>query len=253
MKMIQRWLPLSLLALAAATQAEVEYSAAEMAAARAAVQQHHGAQLNWMLLGERLELQTNEGDPAMLWEGQGWIGGDLQKFWLKSEAEYETADTHLAELEIQALYSRAVTPFWDLQAGVRQDIKPEPSRSYGVLGLAGLAPYWFEVDAALFLSDEGDVSARLEAEYDLRLTQRWLLQPRIELNGAFSADEAIGVGTGLGSVDLGLRLRYELAKEFAPYVGVRLSHALGDSADLRRAEGEDRNVVSLVAGVRFWF
>ncbi|MGI9328343.1 MAG: copper resistance protein B [Pseudomonadales bacterium] len=253
--MVRTLLLLSWLALAAATQAEVDvsHSAAEMAAARAAVKQHHGAQLHWMLLGERFELQTNEGDPAMVWEGQAWIGGDLQKFWLKSEAEYETEDTHLAELEIQALYSRAVTPFWDLQAGVRQDIKPKPSRSYGVIGLAGLAPYWFEVDAALFFSDESDVSVRLEAEYELRLTQRLLLQPRIELNGAFSADEEIGVGAGLGSVDFGLRLRYELAKEFAPYVGLRLSHALGDSADLRRAEGEDRNVFSLVAGVRFWF
>ena len=149
--------------------------------------------------------------------------------------------------------SSAISSFWDLQGGLRHDIKPSPSRSYGVIGVQGLAPYWFEVDAALFLSDKGDLSARLEAEYEIRLTQRAVLQPRVELNGSFSDDRAIDVGSGLSTADFGLRLRYEVAREFAPYIGVSYTRSFGDTKDFQRDDGDDTDQVSFVAGLRFWF
>ena len=136
-----------------------------------------------------------------------------------------------------------------MQAGIRYDIKPNPSRSYAVIGLQGVAPYWFEVDVAVFLSNKGDLSARLEAEYELRLTQRLLLQPRLELNLAASDDDAIGVGAGLSTAQAGLRLRYEITREFAPYVGVSWSRAFGETAD----RATDPRRTSFVAGLRFWF
>ena len=136
-----------------------------------------GAGTAWRVMGERLEYLSQEGDSAAAWEGQGWYGGDLNKLWFKTEGESEQG--HLEEAEVQLLYSRAVRPFWDVQVGARHNFQPNPSRNYAVVALQGTAPYWFELESALFLSDRGDVSARFEAEYDLRFTQRLLLQPRL--------------------------------------------------------------------------
>src|SRR5690606_20487158 len=135
-----------------------------------------------------------------------------------SEGEGENGG--LEHAEVQALYSRAVGPYFDLQAGVRQDLEPRPRRTYATIGIEGLAPYWFEVEGALFLSDRGGLSARLGASYDLRLTQRLILEPRVEASLAASDDAAVGVGRGLSDAEAGLRLRYEVRREFAPYVGV---------------------------------
>ncbi|MCR9259461.1 MAG: copper resistance protein B [Pseudomonadaceae bacterium] len=233
--------------------ADAFYDPAEMAKARAALKSNHGGQLNSLILGERLEYQSNDGNPLSVWEAQGWVGGDIQKLWFKTEGEYEVDEGRFEEAEVQALYSRAISPFWDLQAGIRHDIKPDPSRNYAVIGAQGLAPYWFEFDGQLFMSDEGDLSARLEAEYEFRLTQRLMLQPRLELNGAFSDDEDIGVGSGLSTAAAGLRLRYEITREFAPYIGISWNRTFGKTQDFVRAEGEDSDQVSWVAGVRFWF
>ncbi len=224
-----------------------------MAEARAALKKGHGSQVNTLILGERFEYQSNDNDPLTVWEAQGWVGGDIQKLWFKTEGEYETEKGQFEEAEVQALYSRAISPFWDLQAGIRHDLKPDPSRSYAVIGAQGVAPYWFELDGQLFLSNEGDISARLEAEYELRLTQRLMLQPRIELNGAFSDDDEIGVGSGLSTAAAGLRLRYEITRQFAPYIGVSCNRAFGKTKDLARADGKDSDHVSWVAGIRFWF
>ena len=224
-----------------------------MAEARNSLKSSHGSQISALFLGERLEYHSNDGDPLVVWEAQAWVGGDIQKLWFKTEGEYETDDGRFEEAEFQALYSRAVSSFWDLQAGVRYDIEPDPSRTYLVVGAQGLAPYWFELDGQLFLSDQGNLSARFEAEYEFRLAQRLLLQPRIELNGAFSDDEEIGVGSGLSTAEIGLRLRYEITREFAPYVGVSWNRAYGKTADFIRAEGEDSSQFSWVAGIRFWF
>ena len=213
-----------------------------------------GAGSNWMALMDRLEYQSNEGSSQLIWDGQGWYGGDINKFWFKTEGTRSLEGGGFGDAEVQGLYSRAIRPFWDLQAGFRQDLKPDnPSRSFAVIGLQGLAPYWFEVDAAAFISDDGNVSARLEVEYDILLTQRLIAQPRFETNVAIQDVASVGVGSGVNDVELGLRLRYEIRREFAPYIGVNWSRKLGDTADFTRANFEDVGAASVVAGIRFWF
>lgn len=229
------------------------YSPKAMAKSRAALSASHGGQNSSLILGERFEVQSNDGDPLTVWEAQAWFGGDLQKLWIKTEGEYKTDEGRLEEAEIQALYSRALSPFWDIQAGFRYDLKPDPSRSYAVIGVQGLAPFWFELDGQLFLSNKGDSSVRLEAEYELRLTQRWKLQPRLELNASFSEDKQIGIGSGLSSAEAGLRLRYEITREFAPYFGVSWNRSFGETKELRALAGNDDQQFSWVAGIRFWY
>lgn len=233
--------------------ADAYYDPAAMAKARAALKVSHGGQINSLILGERFEYHSNEGDPLAVWEGQGWIGGDQQKLWLKTEGEYDVDDGRFEDAELQALYSRATNAFWDFQIGLRQDFRPNPSRTYLTVGAQGLARYWFELDAQLFLSNKGDLSARLEAEYEFLLTQRLILQPRVELNAALSDDNDIGVGSGLSTAEAGLRLRYEVNRETAPYVGVSWNRAFGGTADAVRAEGQESGQLSWVAGFRFWF
>ena len=220
------------------------YDPAEMAAAREQMYASHGGGVTSMLMVERFEYLSNEGDPVGVIDAEGWRGGDIRKLGFKLETEDDE------EVELQALYSHAVHPFWDLQVGVRHDFEPDPSRSYLVAGFAGTAPYWFELDTALFLSDKGDISLRVEAEYELRLTQRWILQPRLEMNAAFSDDDAIGVGSGLSTLQAGLRLRYEFRKDFAPYLGVSWQRPFGDTANFADDDSEPRT--SVVAGLRFW-
>lgn len=203
--------------------------------------------------GDRFEYQSNDGNGLYLWDAQGWYGTDFNKFWFKTEGEFLPDQNKTEEAQLQLLYSRAITSFFDLQAGVRHDFKPDPSRSFAVLGVQGLAPYWFEVDVATFLSDDGDVSARMEAEYELLLTQRLIAQPRFETNLALQDVEEAGVGSGINNIELGLRLRYEIKREFAPYVGVSWSKLTGDTKDMAQDEGEDTDTVSFVTGIRFWF
>ncbi|MEZ5895414.1 MAG: copper resistance protein B [Parvularculaceae bacterium] len=233
--------------------ADQYWDPAAMADARRAVQKQHGATTNYFAQGDRLEYRTNEGEPKFLWDAQGWWGGDRNKLWLKSEGEYSFEEDSFEEAEIQALWSRAITRFFDFQAGVRHDFAPGDDRTFGVLGVQGLAPYWFEVDAALFISDEGDVSARIEVEYELLLTQRLILQPRSELNFAIQDVPQYSIGSGLSSVELGARLRYEIKREFAPYIGVDWTRSIGETADFVRADGRDPSGISFVAGVRLWF
>lgn len=214
---------------------------------------HHGGETFVYLEGERLEYRSNGGDPVFLWDAQGWWGGDINKLWLKTEGEYDFRADAFEEAETQALWSRAIGPFFDAQAGVRHDFAPGGDRTFAVVGLQGLTPYLFEVDSALFVSGEGDVSARLEAEYELLLTQRLILQPRTELNFEFQDVPEYGLGSGLSTAEVGARLRYEVKREFAPYVGVSWERAVGDTADFARDAGEEPGSVSFVAGVRIWF
>lgn len=206
------------------------------------------------LLADRLEYRWGEdADPdARVWDVQGWIGGDYNRFWFKTEGEDEVRSGTQAA-EVQALYARRIAPFWYLQAGARYDAEPTPTRNFAVIGLQGLAVYWFNLEATAFVSDDGDASARIEAEYDLLLTQRLILQPRIETNYAFSEVQSAGVGQGVNDLELGLRLRYEIKREFAPYVGVAWTRQYGGTADLTRANGEDPKTLAVVAGVRFWY
>ena len=208
--------------------------------------------LLYFFQAEQFEYRFNDGEDSFNWEAQGWIGGDFEKLWLKTEGE-QPIEGRLEEAEVQALYSRQISNFIDAQVGIRYDFAPEPERTFGVIGIQGLAPYFFEIDAAAFVSNKGEVSGRFEAEYDILLSQQVVLQPTFEVNVAVQSVEERGIGSGVNDVELGLRLRYELAREFAPYIGVNWERDLGETADLTRADGEDVDTFAVVAGVRFWF
>ncbi|MFN2100816.1 copper resistance protein B [Altererythrobacter sp. MF3-039] len=223
----------------------------EMGRARETMRSSHGETTSGQVMFERLEARLGEGEDAYLWDLRAFYGGDLNKFVLKSEGEGAFSES-IEDAEVQALYSRAITPFFDLQAGVRVDLEPE-SRSHLVLGIEGLAPYMFHVDGALFLSDQGDLTARVEAEYDQKLTQQLILQPRIEIEASAQDIPERDIGAGLTKIEPGLRLRYEIMPEFAPYVGVEYEAKLGETADLARAEGEDPEGIKLLLGIRAWF
>lgn len=191
-----------------------------------------------------------DGDDVINWDGEAWIGGDRDKFWLKTEGELSDGDAD--DAEIQALWSRNVAAFWDLQAGVRVDLEPDTT-TYLVLGVQGLAPYQFETEAAAFVSEDGDVSARLHQSLDFLFTQRLVLEPHVEVN-AYAQDIAErNIGAGIADVEAGLQLRYEITRKFAPYIDVVYDRALGETASRMRDAGEDIEETSLRAGIRFWF
>ena len=198
------------------------------------------------------EYQARKGRDGFRWDGEAWYGGDISRLTLKSEGEGVFGEG-IEETETQLLYSRAVGPYFNAQAGIRQDLGPGPDRTYATVGFEGLAPYWFEVEGALFLSHKGDLHGRLEGYYDQRITQRLDLQPMAEVNFALQDVPEIGVGSGLSDMELGLRLRYEIVKEFAPYVGVEWARKVGDTARFARAAGDDADSVSWVMGVRASF
>ena len=236
--------------------ADLVFDPAEMAQARANLAEEHGGMEARKLLIDRLETGFGEGANAYSWDAQFWHGGDIDKLWLKSEGEGEFGGA-LERAEIQALWSRAVDPWFDLQFGVRQDLGLGPDRTYLVLGAQGLAPYWFEVDGAVFLSAKGDLTARFEAEYDLRLTQRLILQPSVEADLSFQTVPELRLGAGLTSAAVGARLRYEFYPRagpavVAPYVGLEYERSFGKTADFRRA-GDEASGMRLLIGVRTWF
>ena len=223
-----------------------------MAAARKQLLAENGDVRSTVVLIDSLEASFGDGEEGYSWNAQGWSGGDINRFWWKTEGE-GAFDGKLHDAEVQALYSRAVAPFWDVQAGVRQDFRPDgDDTTHLTVGVQGVAPYWFEMSAAAFLSTEGDLTARAEAEYDQRITQRWILQPAIEVALSASDIPELEIGSGLTSVTAGLRLRYEIRKEFAPYVGVEWSRSLGDTADYARARG-DVDATRFVVGIKAWF
>jgi copper resistance protein B len=216
----------------------------------------HDDQVFWFLFFKQLEFASTSAPGAVTWDVQGWIGDDYNRFWLKSEGD-RTNRAGAGDFEVQALYSRLLTPYWDIQAGVRYDrqLGPGPNlqRAHLVIGFEGLAPYWWEMEPVLFISEDGDVSARVGASYDLLLTQRLILQPQVEVNLAASTVEEWGVGSGLGDVSVDLRLRYEIRRGFAPYLGVSWFQRFGATADLARNEGADVAELAILGGVRIWF
>ncbi|HZV84749.1 MAG TPA: copper resistance protein B [Brevundimonas sp.] len=233
--------------------ADLVFGAEAMAASRRTLVRENGDVRATAVIIDRLEAGFDDDAEAWLWDLQGWSGGDINRFWWKSEGEGDF-DEGLEEAEIQALYGRAVTPFWDVQAGVRQDFRPDgEDTSHLVLGLQGVAPHWWEIDAAAFLSNEGDLTARVEAEYDQRITQRLILQPRLEIDASASDIPELEIGSGLSSVEAGLRLRYEIRKEFAPYVGVEWSRSFGGTADYIEARGGEADDIRFVVGLKAWF
>lgn len=231
--------------------ADAIWGAEAMEQAREELYAENGGLKTFWFQGDRAEYRVREGKDGYLWDVQGYYGGDINKFWFKSEGEGSFGEP-IESAEIQALYSRAIAPFFDLQAGVRQDLTG-PDRTHAVIGVQGLMPYMFEVDAAAFLSTKGDLTARIEAEYDQRITQRLILQPRAEMNLSAQDIPELGIGGGIDNLELGLRLRYEIAREFAPYIGVEQEWKLGGSRDFARLAGEDPSVTNYVIGIRFWF
>ena len=208
------------------------------------------------IIADQLEYRNNDGNNTLRWDIQGWRGTDYNKFWVKFEGE-DQVSTNAGDLEVQALYSRTIAAFWDFQIGARYDRAYSSDltndRFLGVIGFQGLAPYWFDAEPALFVSENGDVSARITSTYDLLFSQRLILQPRFEVNVAASEVREYGVGKGINDVQLGLRLRYEIRREIAPYIGLSWLKKLGDTADMALADGEKVDNLAFVAGIRFWF
>ncbi len=204
-----------------------------------------------MVTIDQLEKRDASAGKPLVWEIQGWMGYDLHKLTFKTEGERVNSDTEGAELQL--LYSRAITPYWDFQAGIRHDFKPEPTQNWAVIGFQGVAPYFFEIDASVFIGESGQTAFRFESEYEMMLTQRWVLSPEIEVNLYGENDEARGIGSGFSDMELGLRLRYEVRREFAPYIGINWERKFGNSADFSREEGEDTNDLQVVLGIRAWF
>lgn len=219
------------------------------------VQPVHDNQILATFKADRLEHQWRQhGIEILLWDVGGWIGKDYNKLYFKSEGEALVDDgNQIEEAEIELLYSRNIAKFWDLQAGLRHDFEPRPQRTFAALGLQGLAPYWFEVDATAYLSEDGDLSAKIEAEYELLLTQRLVLSPRLETGLSLQDLPEYGQWQGITDVTLGVRLRYHLRRELAPYVGVTWNRKVGETAHQVRQEGGDVDDTALVAGLRFWF
>lgn len=207
--------------------------------------------LTYKVMIDKLELRVTDGPDPWVLDADAWIGYDLNKFWFKTEVEHVDGDTE--EAEVQFLYSRAIAPFWDFQVGWRRDIRPKPDRDFLALGFKGLAPYLFDVDAGLFFGESGQVGARLDAEYEYMFTQKLILSPEIELNAYSKNDEEVGIGSGLSDMELGLRLSYEIRREFAPYIGINWTKRFGQTADFAEEEGEDTSDVQFVVGIRVWF
>jgi copper resistance protein B len=195
---------------------------------------------------DQLEWQ-DASDAAMSWDAQAFYGGDYDKLWLKSEGT-RAADND--EIRVEALWNRIVTPWWNLQAGVRHDFSDGPSRNWLALGIEGLAPHWFEIEVAVYVGDAGRTALRADVSYDLLLTQRLVLQPQIEIAAYGEDDRERGIGSGWSDVEAGLRLRYELRREIAPYIGVHWRRLFGATADLA---GDDSRDARFVAGLRIWF
>lgn len=232
--------------------ADAVWGAAAIAPSRSALRRDHGGFSGSMILFNLAEYQARKGSDGYRWEGEGWFGGDINRFVVKTEGEGDVRGA-LEKGEVQALYSRAIDPWWNLQAGLRYDVRPDPQRVYATLGIEGLAPYWFKMAGALFVSNKGEVRGRIEGFYDQRITQRLILQPRAEIDLSAQSTPEIGVGAGLTDIELGLRLRYEIAREFAPYIGVEWVGKIGQTARFARDAGERASGVNYVAGIRFWF
>lgn len=196
------------------------------------------------------QLEVRDGGIAT-WDFQGWVGRSAHRIWLRSEGERDGSDTDGAELQL--LSGRPIARWWDVVAGVREDLEPGPSRSWAAFGIQGLAPYRFEVEATGFVGENGRTAVRVEAEYELLITNRLVLQPLVELNWYGQSDQARDIGAGLSSAETGLRLRYELRREVAPYVGLTHERTFGRTAELVRAAGVDTRDTHWVAGVRLWF
>jgi copper resistance protein B len=203
-----------------------------------------------MVLVDRMEWR-HAGAASAAWEANLWYGGDYNKLWFKTEGWHVRDRTEDARAEL--LWDRTVARWWSLQLGAREDFGSGPSRTWAAVGMQGLAPQWFTLQGTLYAGDAGRTAARFQAQYELLFTQRLILQPELEVNLYGKSDPERNIGSGFSDMELGLRLRYEVRREFAPYVGLTWNQAFGETADLRRAANERANELCAVAGVRVWF
>jgi copper resistance protein B len=211
----------------------------------------HDAAINHFVLFDQLEWQSAAGRTELNVDAKGWIGRDRDRVWFRAEGDGE--DGRVGEAEAHVLYGRQFSRWWDLVAGVRQDFQPGPSRTWAAIGIQGLAPYWFEVELTGYVGASGRTQLRGEVEYELLLTNRLVLQPLVEVELFGKSDRERGVGAGLSTTDAGLRLRYELRREVAPYIGVTWTNKWGQTADFAEAAGEDTGGARFVIGARLWF
>lgn len=200
---------------------------------------------------DRLEWRDGDGAGAGAWDAHAWYGDDYNKLWLRTEGERTQGRTEDARAEL--LWDRIIARWWSLQAGAREDFGAGPPRTWVAIGMQGLAPQWFEIEGALYVGDGGRTAARFQAKYAWLFTQRLILEPELETNLYGKSDPERGVGSGVADLEFGLRLRYEIRREFAPYIGLTWAQAFGETADFRRAAGEDASELRAVAGVRVWF
>lgn len=235
-----------------ANYADRIWGAGAMQPARDVLRREHGGGTFSQVMIDLAELKFSKGHEGYKFESEAWFGGDVDRLVLKADGEGDFGEP-FGGVEAKALYSRAIDPYFNLQAGVRHDAVSGPDRTYAVVGIEGLAPYWFEVDGYLYLSSKGEVRASASAEYDQRITQRLILQPKVEIDLSAQDIPAIGIGSGLTGAEFGLRLRYEIVREFAPYVGVVHETKAGRTADLARAAGEGVSSTQFVVGIRAWF
>lgn len=210
----------------------------------------HDQAVHYMVLFDQLEWEGGgKGGPG--WDNTTWIGGDVNRVWLRSEGESHSGQVESAFVDV--LWGRSVSRWWDVVAGVRQDFRPGPAQTWVGGGVQGLAPYFFEVEATGYVGANGRTMVRLEADYELLITNRVILQPTLEAELHGKSDPERGVGRGLSTLEGGLRLRYELKREFAPFIGIAWTRSFFGTADLARAEGEDVSSARLVVGLRTWF
>ena len=213
--------------------------------------QVHDQALNWAVIVDKLEYQNFESSSALNWNATAWVGGDIDRLWLRTEGEREQGKTHKAEL--QALWGHAVSPWWELVAGVRQDFKPASGQAWAAFGIQGTPLYGVELQATAYAGERQQTALRLEAAYAMLLTNRWILEPTLEANLYGRNDAGREQGAGLADSEVGLRLRYEITRGFAPYVGVSFNRLHGKRADQAREDGEDLGQTRLVAGIRLRF
>ena len=211
----------------------------------------HGTGIHSKIQFNRLEAWDADPGSGQAWEGRAWFGGDLRRLWLRSEGERIGGSTHGADLEV--LYGQATGPWWDLLAGLRHDFSPGPSRTWAAIGVQGLAPYKFEVSATAYVGSGGHTAFNAEVEYELLFTSRLILQPLLEVELHGRDDPQRGIGSGLSTMEAGLRLRYEVTRQFAPYLGLVHERSFGGTADHHRRHGEAVDHTRWVAGVRWWF
>jgi copper resistance protein B len=207
--------------------------------------------LNRLVMFERLETQDAEGSDVLHWDLDTWIGRDITKLWIRSEGDRRSGDTERADVEL--LWGKAFARWWELAAGARVDFAPGPDQEWAAVGVRGVAPYEVGLEATAYVGRGGQTALRVDARYELLVTNRLVLEPSLELDWYGESDPERGHGSGLADGELGVRLRYEVRREIAPYVGLIYERSFGGTAELARAAGRETADTRLVAGIRAWF